>query len=165
MLENKIEQVAEVSNPIVYGGGWVSEAGEGIQIEKLLYVNNTGRMLMWSFESVSQQHQTPTTYLYPKLKCPIGRVNTASYAYTINRAFNLTDGVGERVNTGTFSNLGVYRFHTCNTHATGGSGKYMMLPPANSIYLIKADNMTSTYVLSYKLTVLEEDTSLLSIYP
>lgn len=167
MLENKTippTAVAEATTSIVFDTGWVRAKGTGATIDSLGYTNGTGRMLMWTFESVASQNGVSSSRLYPYLQDGAGNNNFASTsAYAFRRASGTTEGVEERVYQSSLGNLGEYRFHVIGSSASHPT-KYMMLPADCSIYLRKMSSMNTNDWIDYKIKVIEENVSLLSIY-
>jgi hypothetical protein len=167
MLENKTIPpiaVVETTSSIVFDTGWVRAKGTGATIDSLGYTNGTGRMLMWTFESVASQNSVSSSRLYPFIQDGAGNVNQASTnAFAFRRASGTSEGVEERVYQGTIGNLGEYRFHHIG-NSGGNPMKYMMLPADCSIYLRKMSSMNTNDWIDYKIKVIEENVSLLSIY-
>jgi hypothetical protein len=152
-------EVVPTTTNKVFDPGWVTQAGNGVANSgSLLYSNSTGRMLMWSFEDVSTNGNISHSYVYPILK-----VGTSGTTYTNHTTgwfwnSNTSNTNPEWFKSSTSVTNGLYRFRNNN-----GGNKWMMLPPGGSVDLGWTTSFSSSKEIIYKLTVIEEDTSLMSV--
>jgi hypothetical protein len=159
MLENKIIPPAaeESITNIVFDSGWIRAEGDGVDIQTNLYTNNTPRMLMWSFEMVSVTSAVYSNHFQPYLIDPNQQQTAMSTGYRWN-THTQSSGGEWYMNTATGSeSKGKYRFAS----VTSDGGKWNMLPVGFGFDIMRHAAMTSNIVIDYKLTVVEEDTTLL----
>jgi hypothetical protein len=160
MLENKtISSIAveeSIAN-IVFDPGWKSVYGSSVDLQQNLYRNNTGRMLMWSFEMVTtSSNSVYSSHFQPYLVDTEETSHPRSTSFRWNTDLPGATGTGWYISQSGNDSLGTYRFAS-----HGGHGKWNMLPQGFSLNIMTHAAMGPTLSIDYKLTVVEEDASLL----
>lgn len=162
MLENKtISSIAveeSITTSTVFDTGWVRERGRGVDLQTNLYRNNTSRMLMWSFEMVSISNSVlESAHFQPYL------IDTEAVTHAMETRYSWSthaqsSGGEWYLNYPSYAGIGNYRFSLIPSH---DGGKWNMLPVGFGVDIMQHVAMQSSDVIDYKLTVVEEDTSLL----